>query len=58
MWPKDIGAKVRIDAVDANRYLEDGFWPEECSGGRLTMRRDFHSGMLLRNNSVPSLMML
>jgi hypothetical protein len=49
MLPKTIGAKVAIQGgdVDAKRYVEwDGFWPEDCSGGILTMRRDFPSGTL------------
>jgi hypothetical protein len=49
MWPKEIGAKVAIPigAIKAKRDLDgDGFVLEKCSGGILTMRRDFLSGTL------------
>jgi len=49
MWPNEIGAKIEIPigAAGAKRDLDgDGFVLEKCSGGMLTMRRDFVSGVL------------
>lgn len=55
-WPKEIGAKVEIPtvAIDQKRELErHGFWLEKCSGGILTLRRDFFSGWIDTRSAAP-----